>query len=308
MSALRYALRFISGKYQGGEFPLLPQRQLIIGRADDIDLVLVDDMVSRKHARITTSGDQVEIEDLDSTNGIFVNGVKVLRAMLRVGDRVLIGSSIIKLGVIDQITALGTDADARRKLAEAAAAKRTAGIGRPMMGAIEEIPLPDILQLLSTSLKSGVLCVNGPTGLGKIFLRKGQIYYAALDDFTDMKPRKALFRILTWSVGSFHFDPPDGRSTAEELTDPTTSLLMDAMHELDETNRLAPTLPSRTTMLEVADNPQGTLVGHELDIMPLVLRQAASLQSLLDGSPHTDWDSMKAVASLLTKNYLRPQS
>ena len=50
----QWALRFISGKYQGGEFPLRPNREIIIGRSSDLDMVLVEDMVSRKHAKITT--------------------------------------------------------------------------------------------------------------------------------------------------------------------------------------------------------------------------------------------------------------
>lgn len=36
-----FALRFISGKYQGGEFPLPPEREIVIGRSSDLDMVLV---------------------------------------------------------------------------------------------------------------------------------------------------------------------------------------------------------------------------------------------------------------------------
>ena len=50
-----FALRFISGKYQGGEFPLPPDREIVIGRSSDLDMVLVEDMVSRKHAKITST-------------------------------------------------------------------------------------------------------------------------------------------------------------------------------------------------------------------------------------------------------------
>ena len=39
--AAQWALRFISGKYQGGEFPLRPNREIIIGRSSDLDMVLV---------------------------------------------------------------------------------------------------------------------------------------------------------------------------------------------------------------------------------------------------------------------------
>ena len=61
----QFALRFISGKYQGGEFPLRMEREIVIGRSSDLDMVLVEDMVSRKHAKITTDENAVTIQDLD---------------------------------------------------------------------------------------------------------------------------------------------------------------------------------------------------------------------------------------------------
>ena len=49
---LPLALRFISGKYQGGEFPLPDSGEIVIGRSSELDMVLVEDMVSRRHARL----------------------------------------------------------------------------------------------------------------------------------------------------------------------------------------------------------------------------------------------------------------
>src|SRR5579863_5159588 len=92
-----FIFRFISGKYQGGEFPIVPEKQIIVGRSSDLDMVLVEDMVSRKHARIAMQNEQIWIEDLGSTNGTFVNGEKIKRARLKEGDRVLIGTSILKV-------------------------------------------------------------------------------------------------------------------------------------------------------------------------------------------------------------------
>ncbi len=92
-----YALKFISGKYQGGEFPLKADKHIVIGRSSELDMVLVEDMVSRKHAKITSPGGKITIEDLGSTNGTFVNGEKVKQTRLKEGDRILIGTSILKL-------------------------------------------------------------------------------------------------------------------------------------------------------------------------------------------------------------------
>ena len=48
-----------------------------------------------------------------------------------------------------------------------------------MSGTIEEVPLPDLLQLFGTSKKSGVLVVRTEDDVGRIYLRKGIIYYAS---------------------------------------------------------------------------------------------------------------------------------
>src|SRR5439155_6059925 len=158
--SILWALRFISGKYQGGEFPLRPHREIIIGRSSELDMVLVEDMVSRKHAKITTDDKTVTIQDLGSTNGTFVNGEKVRKVELKDGDRILIGTSIIKLVFVDgELTSHMTETEARSKM-QVTANKKPPGSTRSMSGSIEEIPLPDLLQLLSTSRKSGVLVLR----------------------------------------------------------------------------------------------------------------------------------------------------
>lgn len=88
----RFALRFISGKYQGGEFPLRMNREIIIGRSSDLDMVLVEDMVSRRHAKISSTDAEVYIQDMGSTNGTFVNGVRIDR------PRKLVSGDVVRTG------------------------------------------------------------------------------------------------------------------------------------------------------------------------------------------------------------------
>src|SRR5690242_21721461 len=90
-------------------------REIIVGRASDLDMVLVEDMVSRKHAKITASGEQIVIQDMGSTNGTFVNGEKIKKARLKEGDRILIGTSIIKLMAVDNSQVVSEEA-ARQRL------------------------------------------------------------------------------------------------------------------------------------------------------------------------------------------------
>jgi pSer/pThr/pTyr-binding forkhead associated (FHA) protein len=69
----------------------LGEEDVIIGRTSDCDIQILADNVSRKHARISYGNEEYRIEDLDSTNGIYVNGVKVERCVLRKHDVLEIG-------------------------------------------------------------------------------------------------------------------------------------------------------------------------------------------------------------------------
>jgi pSer/pThr/pTyr-binding forkhead associated (FHA) protein len=300
-----FALRFISGKYQGGEFPLRMDREIIVGRSSDLDMVLVEDMVSRKHAKITATGEQIVIQDMGSTNGTFVNGEKIKKARLKEGDRILIGTSIIKLVAVDNSQVVSEEA-ARQRLEQTGQRRNMSTAGKPMSGSIDEIPLPDLLQLLSTSRKSGVLSVRGEGGLGRIYLRKGQIYYSTIDDSYDLSPRKAAFRLLTWMTGTFELEPPDEKSVLEEIQDSTEALLMEGMRQLDEMRRIEGELPGRDEALGLAaplSSPLRDLQPADLDVLQLVIN-FGRLQAVLDRSPRTDLETAQALLGLIQKEYV----
>jgi len=187
-AAKTYALRFISGKYQGGEFPLPNNKEIVVGRSSELDMVLVEDMVSRRHAKLTVTGDQIFIQDLGSTNGTFVNGEKIKRARLTEGDRILIGTSIIKLVAAD---GAASSSDAKAKLEDVAQGRRTSQV-RTMSGSIAEIPLPDLLQLFSASKKTGTLVIRTEHDVGKIYIDTGKVQFAAVNDHFDVPPLRDL--------------------------------------------------------------------------------------------------------------------
>src|SRR5690606_40152666 len=179
-----YVLKFISGKYQGGEFPLEANHELIIGRSSDLDMVLVEDMVSRHHAKITTTDNEIWIEDMGSTNGTFVNGEKITRVRLKEGDRILIGTSIVKL-VFEE----GGASEASEGPSMFGGPGRNAKTVPPghtqhgtlsgvLSGMIDQVPLPDLLQLFGSSKKSGCLIVNSHDNEARIYLREGRVYAA----------------------------------------------------------------------------------------------------------------------------------
>jgi two-component system cell cycle response regulator len=68
---------------------------LVVGRAGDVDLVLDDPAVSHRHVRIAIdANDAFYIEDLDSTNGTFVAGRRVMRTVLVPGDTIQLGPEL----------------------------------------------------------------------------------------------------------------------------------------------------------------------------------------------------------------------
>ena len=193
------ALRFISGKYQGGEFPIEDARPIVVGRSSDLDMVLVEEMVSRRHAQIEMREGVITIQDLGSTNGTFVNGEKIQSSALREGDRVLIGTSILKVVSIKNVAA------EKKPDLEGVAAKRAAssrGEAPRMTGNLEEIPLPDLLQLFGTSRKTGVLVIRTSKLNGRIFLDEGLIHYAEVENRPDVPPLKAMYRMINWRTGT----------------------------------------------------------------------------------------------------------
>jgi pSer/pThr/pTyr-binding forkhead associated (FHA) protein len=297
-------LRFISGKYQGGEFPLRPHREIVIGRSSELDMVLVEDMVSRKHAKITTDDKTVSIQDLGSTNGTFVNGEKIRKVELKDGDRILIGTSIVKLVYVDGENTNGlSETEARSRMAVTANRRPPT---KSMSGSIEEIPLPDLLQLLSTSRKSGVLVLRSDGGVGKLYMRKGQIYFASIDDSFNMGPRKAIFRMLTWTQGFFELEPPDERAVLEELQDSTEGLLMEGMRQLDEYQMMSQKLPPLTATISIPrplEPKLRDLAPEELDVFQASL-SADTLRTLFDESPLTDLTVAEKLKTLLDKGYV----
>jgi len=74
----------------------LGRKELIIGRVSECGIYLPYSNVSRQHARVFGKGEEFLVEDLDSTNGTFVNGVKISRCILRNNDQIRIGETRIQ--------------------------------------------------------------------------------------------------------------------------------------------------------------------------------------------------------------------
>ena len=76
-----------------GERREVDKRRTVIGRSKECDVQLADPNVSRRHAELRQEGASYWVVDLDSTNGIEVNGRRLKRAKLEDGDRITLGST-----------------------------------------------------------------------------------------------------------------------------------------------------------------------------------------------------------------------
>jgi Domain of unknown function (DUF4388)/FHA domain len=309
MSDRGYALRFISGKYQGGEYPLQESGELVIGRSSELDMVLIEDMVSRKHAKITLAPGQITIADLGSTNGTFVNGEKVKKARLKEGDRILIGTSILKLvGVAKAAGAPVIDSRAAQQQLErtAAAQEKKQGGRSAVAGRLEEVPLVDLLQLLSTSKKTGAIVIKGYRQ-GRVHLRTGKVVSAVIDADPTLPPKKALYRMVTWAQGGFEFVPQEGEIPPfpSEIAEGTEQLVMEAMHQADELAR--GNLPPATAAIGLAMPLTARLrelPADDLDLIQLVHNYGV-VQAVLDRASGSDLEVSHRLAALLKAGYIR---
>jgi hypothetical protein len=72
---------------------------IVIGRLPECTVVLADTNISRRHAQVTLEGGDVVVTDLGSTNGTFVNGRRIARAVVKPGDEVLVGASRLRIEI-----------------------------------------------------------------------------------------------------------------------------------------------------------------------------------------------------------------
>ncbi len=74
---------------------LLEQPESIVGRSSEAHFTIESSLISRRHAIFVQSGPEVTCRDLDSSNGVYLNGVKVHSALLHEGDTLQIGDVVL---------------------------------------------------------------------------------------------------------------------------------------------------------------------------------------------------------------------
>ncbi len=124
-------------------------------------------------------------------------------------------------------------------------------------GSLAELHLPDIIQLVSVSGKSGVFHLVDRSQHGEIWLADGRIVHAQLDDLVG---EEAVYALAIWRSGEFRFEP-GSPPPQQSIQKSNTNLLMEAARRLDEWRVLAKKIPSVEMIPEfvVQENREGQI-------------------------------------------------
>lgn len=95
-----FKLVCLTGPNKGDSYYLVGTR-LVVGRSEKADIRINDTKTSREHAEFTKVGNDWVVTDLGSQNGVVVNDVKVVQHKIKLGDRIIIGQTVLKFSKQD---------------------------------------------------------------------------------------------------------------------------------------------------------------------------------------------------------------
>jgi predicted component of type VI protein secretion system len=89
-----------SGEFAGATYPVKPAG-IVLGRLKTNDVEVTDTKASRRHTRVALHEGAWFVEDLQSSNGTFLNGAKIERSELVSGDKISIGTTVYRFEADD---------------------------------------------------------------------------------------------------------------------------------------------------------------------------------------------------------------
>jgi len=122
-----------------------------------------------------------------------------------------------------------------------------------LQGSLSELPLPDVIQLVSVSGKTGAFEIQCDEAEGKIFLRDGQIVDALVGR---LRGDSAVYEMAIWSQGNFSFHPGE-ESDQVTIHMSNAGLMMEAARRLDEWRVLSRKIPSLDLVPYFTSRDQG---------------------------------------------------
>jgi pSer/pThr/pTyr-binding forkhead associated (FHA) protein len=225
----------ISGPGRDRRFRVPPLGEAVIGRDDDCHVVLDEDPVSRRHAKVLFFDQRPELLDLGSSNGTFLNGKQVHRAFLKDGDRIQVGGCIFLVGIGKEEPDLPSlpDAGVKRFQSLIQRNKEEPGPGQSsaISGSLAEIRLASLLQVIESDRLTGTLVVRHGGREGKLHIHQGMIRHATLGRAQGVK---ALYRLMAFDEGHFELFIPGRSPEYHTVEGELQKHLLEAMRQKDE--------------------------------------------------------------------------
>jgi hypothetical protein len=174
-------------------------------------------------------------------------------------------------------------------------------------GSLAELHLPDIIQLVSVSGKTGVFRLTGGSHQGLIYLEKGRIVHAELGD---LEGEEAVYSLAIWREGEFRFD--SGVSAPRQTIEKSnTSLLMEAARRLDEWRVLSRKIPSVDLVPEfvILENREGQINLNTMEWLLLSkIDGERSLRTIAGAAGLSVFDAAKLLYGLVATGLIRLKS
>lgn len=167
-------------------------------------------------------------------------------------------------------------------------------------GDLQQVSVPDLLQLLSMNRRTGTLTIVAVTGQGEVRLTEGEVVDAV---FRRVEGTKALYRLLNENEGSFSF-VTGAPTPLRRITEPTRVLLMEGVRHVDETRVLLERLCATQDALQ-ATRPAAANDPELTQRLLTALEVPKNAHELLDELTCSDLEILSAVESLLESGLIR---
>jgi hypothetical protein len=175
-------------------------------------------------------------------------------------------------------------------------------------GSIQELPVPDIIQLVSVSGKTGMFMLMRGPERGYIYLRSGRIVHAEIGGVSG---EEAVYALAIWATGDFQFTPGK-ESDATTIDKTNTSLLMEAARRLDEWKVLARKIPGVDHIPVLKPRDLGEPVTLSPPEWNLVIRidGRKTVEELARATSSNSFDTAKVLYGLVTSDLvdMRPNT
>jgi len=171
-------------------------------------------------------------------------------------------------------------------------------------GSLAELHLPDIIQLVSVSGKTGVFHLTEGLQRGEIFLQEGRIVHAELGSLAG---EEAVYALATWKQGEFRFDSGE-RAPRQTIQKSNTSLLMEAARRLDEWRVLSKKIPSMELVPEfvILENREGQINLNTMEWLLLSkIDGKRSVRAIATAAGLSVFDAAKLLYGLVATGLIR---